>query len=108
MHAHRGTGVTRADRARELELFRDVATGEHDTISLSVAFDFGLEPPRQRVGHGDADTMQATRECVSALSRPLVELASCVQPREHELDRRHLFLGMRADRNAAAIVLDAD
>ncbi|MFZ9138309.1 MAG: hypothetical protein ACO21E_10700 [Hylemonella sp.] len=51
--------------------------------------------------------MQATREAVGT-ALALVELATCVQAGEHQLDHRRLFLRMQAKRNAAAVILNAD
>jgi hypothetical protein len=66
-----------------------------------------FEPPGQRVGHADADAVQAAREAVGAAGA-LVELAARVQAGEDQLDHRRLLLGMQAEGDAAAIVLDAD
>ena len=51
--------------------------------------------------------MQAAAEAVGA-ARALVELAAGVQAGEDDLDHRHLLFGVQANRDAAAVVLDAD
>ena len=40
----------------------DVAAGEHDAMHLAVALHLDFQALRQRVGHGDADAVQAARE----------------------------------------------
>ena len=95
-------------RPDHLELFRNLAALEDDAMHLAVALHLHLEAPRQRVGHGHADAVQAARERIGALAAALVELAAGVQAREHDLDGRDLLFRMDADGNAAAVVLDAD
>jgi hypothetical protein len=51
--------------------------------------------------------VQAAGEAVGA-ARALVELAAGVQAGEHQLDHGRLFFGVQAERNAAAVVFDAD
>jgi hypothetical protein len=51
--------------------------------------------------------VQAAAEAVGAAGA-LVELAAGVQPREDDLDHRHLFFRVQAEGDAAAVVVDAD
>ena len=59
------------------------------------------------MAHVDAHAMQAAAEAVGA-TRALVELAAGMQPSEHDLDHRHLLFGVHAERDATAVVVDAD
>ncbi len=63
---------------------------------------------RQRVGHGDADAVQAAGEGIGAVAGLLVELAAGVQAGEGQHDDGNLLLGMQADGNAAAVVGHGD
>src|SRR5204863_5614853 len=58
------------------------------------------EPFRERVDAFGADTMQAARILVGALS----ELAPCVQICQNQLNGGDFPLGMHVDRNASAVV----
>ena len=70
----------------------------------AVALDLELEPARQRVHDRDADAVQAAGDLVALAA----ELAARVEHREHDLGRRLVgILGVRIDRNAAAVVDDA-
>jgi hypothetical protein len=77
-------------------------------VDAAVAPHFHLDARRQGVGDGDADAMQAAGEGIGRLAGFLVELAAGVQARERQHHHRHLLLGMRADRNAAAVVGHGD
>ena len=48
--------------------------------------------------------MQTARNLVAVAA----ELAACVQDGQHDLERRNAHLGMDADRDAAAVVIDPD
>ena len=84
------------------------AVGEDEAVGLAAAADVDLEPGRQRVGHRNADPVQAARKLVGGARVLLVELAAGVQFAEDELHRRHLLDRMEVDRDAAAIVLDGN
>ena len=91
----------------ELALVVEVAGDavlERQLVGDAVAVDLGDELGRQRVDHRGADAVQATRGAVGAAA----ELAAGVQFGEHDLERRHLLLGVAVDRNAAAVVGDLD
>ena len=75
-------------------------------MHFAVALDLDFEALRQRVGDRYADAVQAAGKCVRGVRAFLVELAAGMEPREHELNHRRLFLGMRTDGNAASVVLD--
>ncbi|MNU42090.1 hypothetical protein D3C71_308450 [compost metagenome] len=81
------------------------AEGQLRDRAFTVRADF--EALGQRVGHRHAHAVQAAREAVGA-ARALVELAAGVQPGVDQLDHGGLFLGVQAEGNAAAVVLDAD
>ena len=93
-------------RLLERELLDDVAAGERDRRDLAAAPHRHLQPLRQRVGDADADAVQAAGKAVGRAAA-LVELAAGVQARVDDLDHAHLFFRMQADRNAAAVVVDA-
>jgi len=105
-HRRALAAIARGDRPHHQRLDH-VAAGKRQRRDLLVATDLHLQPRRQRIGHAHAHAVQAAREAVGA-PRPLVELATRVQPREDDLDHRHLLLGMQAEGDAAAVVLDAD
>ncbi len=74
-------------------------------VQLFVAGHLHHHGIRQRVDHRGADPMQTTRGLVG-LAR---ELATCVQGTEDHLKCRFVRkLGMRINRDAAAIVADSD
>jgi hypothetical protein len=58
---------------------------------------------------GDADTrsMQPARKAVGA-TRALIELAAGIQQGEDDLHHRHLAVGVQAEGDVAAFVIDAD
>ena len=94
-------------RAGAFERLGDVAIGETDFGDLAVAPHGDVEARRKRVRDRHADAVQAARERVGAAGG-LVELAARVQAREDDLDDRHAFFRMHAERNAAAVVFDGD
>ena len=51
--------------------------------------------------------MQAAGERIGA-ARALLEFTARMQTSENDFHRRHFFFRVQADRNAAAIILDAD
>jgi len=63
-----------------------------------------LAPAGQGVYHGNAHAVQAARHLVAVL----VELAAGVQAAEHQLDRGLALFLVHVDRDAAAVVGDAD
>jgi hypothetical protein len=81
------------------------AIGEFERGNLAVALHGDGKAGGQRIGHRNADAVQAAGEGISALAGGLVELAAGMQAGEHDNDRRLLLGRMRADRNAAPVVL---
>ena len=80
------------------------AVVERLLVVAAVAVDLELEPARQRVHDRHADAVQAAGDLVALAA----ELAAGVQHREHDLGRRLVgVLGVRVDRDAAAVVDDA-
>ena len=71
---------------------------------VAVALHLDLEPSRQRVDDGDADAMEAAGHGVATAS----ELAAGVKDGEDNLERGLLLHGVLIDRDAAAVVGDAD
>ena len=83
---------------------RLAAVDERLLVVAAVAVDLELEPARQRVHDRHADAVQAAGDLVALAA----ELAAGVQHREHDLGRRLVgVLGVRIDRDAAAVVDDA-
>jgi hypothetical protein len=70
----------------------------------ALGLDRDGQPGGQRVDHGDADTVQAAGDRVAAAA----ELAAGVQHGEHDLDGRLVLARHDADRDAAAVVHDAN
>ena len=70
-------------------------------VDVAVAADFHLAPLGEEVDHRDADAVQAA----GGLVRALLELAAELQHAHHALERREAQVGMRLDRDAAAVVL---
>ncbi len=97
-------GTGRWPRAQGLA---DLAAGKGDVVDCAIAPDGDLQAGAQRIGDRYPHPMQSTGKTVGATGL-LVELATGMQPREDDLDHRHLLLRMQADRNAAPIVLDGD
>ena len=84
-----------------------VETGaESDVMHAAAALDLDFEADRQRIGHRNADAVQAARETVGVAGFLLVELAAGVQLAEDQFDRRPAFFRVNLDRDAAAVVLD--
>ncbi len=71
---------------------------------VALAVDLDVEPRRQRVDDRDADAVQAAGDLVAAAA----ELAAGVQHGEHDLDRGLALALDDVDRDAAAVVGDAD
>ena len=105
-----GVGLERDRRAalgRRLaldELRRRLAAREALRPDEAVAAHLDREPLRERVDDRDADAVQAAGDLVAAAA----ELAAGVQHREHHLDGAHVVLLVALDRDAAAVVADAD
>ena len=70
----------------------------------AIALDLDLQARRQRVDDGDADTVQAAGDGVAATA----ELATGVEHGEHDLEGGLLLHRVLVDRDAAAVVGDAD
>ena len=77
-------------------------------MHAAAAPDLDFQPGRQRIGHRNADAVQAAREAVGVAGFLLVELAAGVQLAEDQLDRRPAFFRVDFDRDAAAVVADFD
>ncbi len=75
-------------------------------VDAAAALDLDFEADRQRIGHRDADAVQAARETVGVASFLLVELAAGVQLAEDQFDRRPAFFRVDFDRDAAAVVAE--
>ena len=73
----------------------------------AVAIDVDLEARRQRIGHRDANAVQAAGDVIHRVAR-FRKLPACVEHRERDFDRRLLFDRMHVDRDAAALILDLD
>ena len=99
-------GAAPVGRAADLDqLALRLAALEGHAIELLTAGDFDFQPLRQSVGDRNADAMQAAGRLVDLG----VEFAAGVQ-RAHDHFQRRLVLelGMRIDRDAAAVVVDGD
>src|ERR671925_364646 len=90
----------------DLERALGLAVREADKVLLAVAPDGQLEPRRERIDDGDADSVKPARNLVRVVVLAFTELAARVQLRHHDLGRGHTLPGMDADRDAAAIVDD--
>ena len=77
-----------------------VALAPHAAADL----DLEVQPIGERVDARHADAVQAARHLV----RLVAELAARVERRQHDFGGRPAELGVRIDRNAAAVVLDGD
>ncbi len=96
---------TIADTAQR---FGDEAGAEGDVMHAAAALDLDFEAGRQRIGHRDADAVQAARETVGVARFGLVELATGVQFAEDQFDSRPAFFRVDFDRDATAVVADLD
>ena len=104
MEAHRGAAPVRR-LAGVLQLALRLAALEHHPVELLAARDLDLHAVGQRVGDRDADAVQAARGLVDLG----VEFAAGVQRAHDHFERRLVLeLRMRIDRDAAAVVGDAD
>jgi len=70
----------------------------------SLAPHFDIDSRRQRIDHGDADTVKAAGHRVSAAA----EFTAGVQLGHHGLDAGDAFAGNFVDRDASTVVNDAD
>ena len=92
-------GVAEALETRD----RLAAVDEHHRVPPAVAPDLHLEAPRERIDDRNAHTVEAAGDLVSLAA----ELAAGVEHREHDLGRGLVgILGVRVDRDAAAVVDD--
>ncbi len=92
-------------RAGLLELGHRLAARIGLPPEHAVARDLDLEPVGQRVDHRAADAVQAARGRIGLAA----ELAAGVQRGEDDLQRAEVLeLGMRIDRDAAAVVAHAE
>jgi hypothetical protein len=86
----------------------EVGGGPGELVALpphvAVGADLDVQGSGQRVDDGEADTVQAAGDGVGLA----VELAARVQGGQDEFDRRALLDRVQADRDAAAVVGDAD
>ena len=76
-------------------------------VALAVLVDLDDQPLAERVDHADTDTVQTTGDLVAVAA----ELAAGVQHGEHDLGCVLALVrtrGVRIDRNAAPVVVDAD
>ena len=104
MEAHLGAAPVRR-LAGVLQLALRLAALEHHLVELLAARDLDLHAVGQRVGDRDADAVQAARGLVDLG----VEFAAGVQRAHDHFERRLVLeLRMRIDRDAAAVVGDAD
>ncbi len=103
-------GLERHDRsavrafADDFDLRRGFSLAVRLAENLAVAVDFGDEQRRERVHARDAHAVQTSRDLVAAL----VELASGVQHRQHDFERRLALLLVEVRRDTPAVVLDGD
>ena len=71
---------------------------------LAAAPNPEIKPVGKRVDHRDADAVQAAGHLIGVL----IEFSAGVQLGHDHFRRRHAFLGVDVDRNAATVVGDAD
>jgi hypothetical protein len=90
--------------ADDLELFHGLAALELHVVDRAAAGDLDLEPLGDGVDALGADAVGATGELVAALA----VFAAGVERGEHELDARQAGILVDVDRDAAAVVADAD
>ena len=100
---HRRAALARR-RPDPLERRHRVAALEAGEVLEALAPDPKLQPVPERVDHADADAVQPARHLVAVL----VELAARVQLGHDDLGRAHPLALVDADRDAAAVVGDAD
>ena len=102
LEAHLGAAPV-LDRAELFQLALRRAAREHHGVELLAARHLHLEHSGQRVDDRDADAVQAARGVVDLA----VEFAARVQRRHDDFERGlALELGVRIDRDAAAVVGD--
>jgi hypothetical protein len=100
------SAIARA-RLSQRQRLDHVAARKRDRGHLALAPHADGQPPGQGVGDAHAHAVQAAREAVRA-ARALVELAAGMKAGVDDLQHRHLLLRVQAERNASAVVLDAD
>ena len=100
LEAHLGATAI-VDRAELVELSLGVAATEPHPVKLLAARDFDFEQLRERIHDRDADAVEAARGVVGLA----LELSARVQDRHDDFEGGlGLELGMRIDRDAAAVV----
>ena len=100
----RDEGAGAAGFADDLELLHGLAALEFHVVHLAVAGDLDLEPLGDGVDALGADAVGAAGELVTALA----VLAAGVQRGEHHLNAGNFVLRVDVDRDASAVVADAD
>ncbi len=109
-----GVGQERHGQAGALALRQRPALGDvalrrstHVVLSpdVAVAANLDMQTLRQRVDYRHTDAMQATGDLVAAA---VTELATRVERREHNLERRAALLLHQRYRDAAPVVNDGD
>src|SRR6185436_10643771 len=71
-------------------------------VNFILSLDLDFEILGERIHDGDTDAVETTGNAIGAL----VELATGVEFRQHDLGSGDLFGGVNVDRNAAAVVVD--
>ena len=106
--ANRRAGRARADIADACQRFDHEAVSKDNLVHAATALDLDFQAGGQRIGHRNADAMQAAREAVGVARFLLVELAAGVQLAEDQFDGRLAFFRVNLDRDAAAVVRHLD
>ena len=103
LEPHRGATLVGGSDFGDLLLRQ--APGVALLVDLPVPGDLQTQPLAERVDHGHADAVKATRDLVGAV----LEFSSSVELGHHHVDGVHAsHRGMWADGNAATVVLHAD
>ena len=97
----RHDGAAPVHRADVLQLADGLAALEAHLVAVAVARDVDFHPFRQRIHHRRADAMQAAGRVIDLAA----ELSAGMQRGHDDFERRLVLeLGMRVDRDAAAVV----
>ncbi len=107
-HPHPRAGLPAASAKGFQRRHLLAAFGKRHRMDLAFAPHFHFDTEGQRIGHRDADAVQAAGKRIGGIAGLLVELAAGVQAHEGEHDDRNLFLRMQADRDAAPVVRHRD
>jgi hypothetical protein len=103
LEPHRGPALVGGADLRDLLLRH--AAGVALLVHLPVAGDLQAQPLAERVHDRDADAVKSAGDLVGAV----LELSAGVELGHHHVDRVHAAHGgMRADRDAAPVILHAD